>query len=257
MNLTSNKVDTVPSQIANDKVIASEYNQIAGSLMTVQNAAGLTPDASDNTQLLTAIKKLLAAPLFNFIWVDYTLNDERYAEANSFSWQSNTDYPNAYNHLVNDINGISASTETIGETTITYYRATDGHKIVLADQETNVSTIYNETGVAWYYVLDTTNTRFKLPRTKFGFTGLRDTVGKYVTAGAPNITGTIAYTLANSINTTGAFSKDQTTTSISGSGSSTSGVKFGFDASRSSAIYGNSTTIQPPATQMYLYFYVN
>jgi hypothetical protein len=29
-----------------------------------------------------------------------------------------------------------------------------------------------------------------------------------------------------------------------------------FDASRSNAIYGASTTVQPPATEMYLYFYV-
>ena len=30
----------------------------------------------------------------------------------------------------------------------------------------------------------------------------------------------------------------------------------GFDASKSNDIYGNSTTVQPPATEMYLYFYV-
>ena len=29
-----------------------------------------------------------------------------------------------------------------------------------------------------------------------------------------------------------------------------------FDASNSNSIYGNSNTVQPPATQMYLYFYV-
>ena len=59
---------------------------------------------------------------------------------------------------------ITAETETISGTTITFYRATDGHKIVLADQESNVSAIYTATGVAWYYILDTANTRFKLPR---------------------------------------------------------------------------------------------
>lgn len=55
-------------------------------------------------------------------------------------------------------------TETIAGTTITYYQASDGHKIVLADQEINVISIYAATGTAWYYILDTTNTRFKLPR---------------------------------------------------------------------------------------------
>lgn len=61
MNLQSNKIDTVPSTVSQNKVIANEYNQIAGTLMATQNAAGLTPDASDNTQLTQAIK-ILAAP---------------------------------------------------------------------------------------------------------------------------------------------------------------------------------------------------
>lgn len=63
---------------------------------------------------------------------------------------------------------VTPTTETIAGTTITYYPATDGHKIVLADQETNVQSIYTATGVAWYYILDTANTRFKLPRSTNG-----------------------------------------------------------------------------------------
>ena len=59
---------------------------------------------------------------------------------------------------------IKTNTETVGSYTITYYLADDGHKIVLANQETTVQNIYNQFGVAWYYILDTTNTRFKLPR---------------------------------------------------------------------------------------------
>lgn len=63
---------------------------------------------------------------------------------------------------------VTPTTETIGGYTITYYLADDKHKIVLADQENNVSTIYASTGVAWYFILDTTNTRFKLPRSTHG-----------------------------------------------------------------------------------------
>lgn len=55
-------------------------------------------------------------------------------------------------------------TETISGTTITYYTAPDGHKICMPDQENAVQTIYNDTGAAWFYILDSTNTRFKLPR---------------------------------------------------------------------------------------------
>lgn len=63
---------------------------------------------------------------------------------------------------------LEAQTETIGSQTITYYQAEDGHKIVLPDQESVVQAIYEETGVAWYYILDIENKRFKLPRTKYG-----------------------------------------------------------------------------------------
>lgn len=55
-------------------------------------------------------------------------------------------------------------TETIGGYTITYYLANDGHKICPASEESNIISIYSATGIAWYYILDTTNQRFKLPR---------------------------------------------------------------------------------------------
>ena len=103
-------------------------------------------------------------PLFTTVWQDHILNDISWLRADTFSWQSGLVYTAAYQHLVSEISGLTAQTETIGYTTITYYQASDGHKIVLADQETNVLNVYISTGVAWYYVLDTANTQFKLPR---------------------------------------------------------------------------------------------
>lgn len=156
----------------------------------------------------------------------------------------------------------SPETETIAGTTISYYVAADGHKIVLADQESKVAAIYAATGVAWYYILDTANQRFKLPRTKFGFTGIRTGVGKFVEAGLPNLTGN-AYSNGNDFvgtTTTGVFSG---TTHRNGYGIGTTNVPYGnfanplnFNASLSNSIYGNSDTVQPKATEMYLYFYV-
>lgn len=150
-------------------------------------------------------------------------------------------------------------TETIAGITITYYLVDDGHKIILPDQENNAVAIYNATGVAWYYILDTANQRFKLPRTKYGFVGLRDTVGKYVEAGLPNITGNFisdCYKL-NEVDITGAFElvEEKNFHNVS-NGSNNANIVVGLDASNSNSIYGNSTTVQPPSTQMYLYFYV-
>ncbi len=157
------------------------------------------------------------------------------------------------------VSGINTSqTETIGDITITYYLAEDGHKICLPNQESNIAALYEATGVAWYYILDTTNRQFKLPRTKWGFTGLRDSVGGYVAPGLPNITGSVTSNLYSDPPTaTGSFVQGSTSdTNLRNDGGGEPAGTLSFDASRSSSVYGNSTTVQPPATQMYLYFYV-
>lgn len=149
--------------------------------------------------------------------------------------------------------------ETVAGTNIAYYTAADGHKIITPDQETNADAIYAATGVAWYYILDTNNNRYKLPRTEYAFVGSRGNVGKYVAPGLPNITGAwndrIAFYSAHTASgavvagTTG----DGAEANVSGTNRPAS---YSFDASKSNSIYGASTTVQAPATQMYLYFYI-
>ena len=107
-------------------------------------------------------------PLFTYIWADHILNNASYLRSDTFSWQSGAVYVSAYNHLVDDIDGVTAETETIAGTTITFKRASDGHKIVDDTQVSNVEAIYTATGTAWYYILDTTNQRFKMPRSIHG-----------------------------------------------------------------------------------------
>ena len=201
--------------------------------------------------------------LFDAKWADHILNDIQWLRADTFSWQDGSVYEAAYNHLEADITGKSLSSETVSGITVQFYLADDGHKICPASEESNVASIYSATGVAWYYILDTVNQRFKLPRTQYGFTGLRDTVGKYVEAGLPNITGSLyvnssTRTAGYANNSTGSFYPTEIENpsldggSIYGNGWS----KQNFDASLSNSIYGNSNSVQPPATQMYLYFYV-
>lgn len=152
---------------------------------------------------------------------------------------------------------VNSNDDTFGDTTITYYRAEDGHKICLPDQEDKLLELYNKTGVAWYYILDTENKQFKLPRTKWGFTGLRDTVGNYVKPGIPNLSGYVgspAYSALGSTDGT-LFYETSVRASVAAIGSHSAG-QVGFDASRVSSVYNDSATVQPPATQMYLYFYV-
>jgi len=207
-----------------------------------------------------------AHTLLDFKWADHILNDVSWLRADTFSWHSGLVYIGAYQHLVDDIASITPETETIGSYTITFYRALDGHKIVLQDQIDTLQSIYETEGVAWYYILDTTNTQFKLPRTKWGFTGLRDNAGNYISESLPNIKGEAYSTQTNTSDAyftvhTGPFTSSFTphTThwySLPNSSNNDTNFGLGFDASRASSTYQNNAPVQERATQMYLYFYV-
>lgn len=103
-------------------------------------------------------------PLLSFMWADHILDDISWLRADTFSWQNGSVYQAVYQHLANDIDGKSLQSEIIGSTTIQFYLAGDGHKICPESEMSNVAAIYAATGVAWYYIIDTVNERFKLPR---------------------------------------------------------------------------------------------
>lgn len=147
------------------------------------------------------------------------------------------------------------------ENGVSFVRTPKGYKICAADQHDNVAALYESTGAAWYYILDVPNQRFKLPRTKFGFTGLRTGAGNYVAPGLPNITakmmGTTYGGLADAyVNASGACRTEGSGGASAKGGEEIFLWKHDFDASRSSSVYGSSQTVQPPATEMYLYFFV-
>ena len=162
------------------------------------------------------------------------------------------------------VNG--GSTETIAGISVLVRRGRSGRKCVLIRSstkdptaESDVAAIYNATGVAWYYIVDAENERFKLPRTRYGVTGLRDTVGNYVAESLPNITGHLNIVgLDAGYTATGAFSSTTTkSNSYAGHSSKTTQIPdIYFKASDSSSTYQDSAPVQQRATQMYLYFYV-
>lgn len=135
----------------------------------------VTPSSAPTTDYQVANKKYVddnaggggnTNNLLDFKWADHELNDQSWFNANTFAWADGTVYVNAYNHLVDDINGKTLNTETIAGITISYYLADDGHKICPESEGADVLALYEATGIAWYYLLDETNTRFKLPRAK-------------------------------------------------------------------------------------------
>lgn len=198
-------------------------------------------------------------PLLFAQWSDHLLEDFCWLRADTFSWQDGAVYTLAYNELLTEYNNAASADETDGS--ISFKRTPKGYKICAADQHDNVADLYNTTGVAWYYILDVPNQRFKLPRTKFGFTGLRTGAGNYVAPGLPNITakmmGTTYGGLADAyVNASGACRTEGSGGAAAKGGAEIVLWKHDFDASRSSSVYGSSQTVQPPATEMYLYFFV-
>lgn len=200
-------------------------------------------------------------PLLQPFWTDHLLNRMDMLRSDTFSWQSGATYSSVYNELLSEYNNASSTTktDTIGTVTITYKLTPKGYKICATNQVTNLTTLYNNTGIAWYYVLDTANKQFKLPRTKWGFKGLRDNVGNTIAESLPNITGTIgdwpsAYTTQRG---TGAFTNNAATSGNygynTGGGTANSGT---FNAHNSSSIYQDGAHVQEQGTQMYLYFYI-
>ena len=198
--------------------------------------------------------------LLDFKWSDHILNDASWLRADTWSWQDGAVYTAAYAMLNEAYTGGTTASETVAGFTITYKLAENGMKIVDASNAGTVQDIFDACGVSWYYIIDTTNTKFKLPRTKYGFSGLRDTVGKYVSESLPNITGD-AQTAPGKQGyaATGALKTKSWTSQTSVlNGSTASGTVYGiaFDASSASATYQNDAPVQERTTQMYLYFFV-
>lgn len=98
-------------------------------------------------------------------------------------------------------------------------------------------------------------TTFQVPNLVEKFIeGTESSVGQTLNAGLPNITaGFTAYTYKDGSPSGKIKSKIGNTNQVqSGGGDDRSFVEFSLDASRNSAIYGKSNTVQPPAVKMLL-----
>lgn len=101
-------------------------------------------------------------PMFAYIWSDVLYNDASYLRADTFSWHYYSIYKTAYEKLLGEYNNVNCVEKT--ENGVTYKLTPNGFKIANADQHDNVRLAYEEIGSAWFYLIDTENQRFKLPR---------------------------------------------------------------------------------------------
>lgn len=102
--------------------------------------------------------------LFQTFWSDHLLNRVDMLRSDTFSWQSGEVYKACYDLLVSEY---STTSNTVTVDDVTFKITSNGYRIADATQEQAIMNLYDNTGVAWYYILDTTNTRFKLPRMKY------------------------------------------------------------------------------------------
>ena len=119
-----------------------------------------------------------------------------------------------------------------------------------AISRTTYANLYNVIGTT--YGTGNGSTTFNLPDLTNRFIEGSTTAGTVKTAGLPNITGNFRPYGEGSVTVNGAFYVISGTEPGWGT---TSGIDYNnalidFDASRSSSIYGNSTTVQPPSVSM-------
>lgn len=249
--VSTNNITITDSIFTNGTVSNTDLENVTTTMPQTPSNDAVVNKAYVDALVAAAVGTYLP-DLFDFKWKDYTMTRAGWTRSDG-NWKNSDE---AYTHLYNDITGITATTETIAGTTITYYRATDGHKVVMADQETNVDAIYASTGIAWYYILDTENHRFKLPRTKFAFAGNRGNPGDYIAPTLPNVKATFGMNGSWTTSSGAVTRSGQGNEPHGWDGKYTTRVLFDFDASRSSEIYQNNATVQQAATDMYLYMYI-
>lgn len=193
--------------------------------------------------------------LFQASWFDHKPESVSWLRADTFSWQDGDVYFAAYNELFAQYTAETSveETNTVGSVSVTCKRTPKGYKICAPDQADNIAALYENTGVAWYYILDTENKRFKLPRTKWSFVGCRDNAGNYVPETLPNIKGGF-YSNALLEGSSGAF-YDGNNPWGSTSNSSSKNNQMNFNASRSSSTYQDGAPVQQRAVEMFLYFF--
>lgn len=244
--LSSNSDYYIPSQKAIKTALDTKQDKlVAGDNIYISEEGVISASGGGNG----TGRDGLGWDLFDSKFVDHILNSEYWVRADLFEWLDSALYIDAYNELVSEFNSTS---EVLTDGDITYKKSAKGYNICLQDQETAIQTRFNDSGVAWFYILDPDTQKFKLPRTQWNFVGLRDNAGGYVTESLPNIRGT-GFGRNNSYDPTGACSSRTNNYTAYGSGE---GYVSDFDASLYSSTYQDEAPVQQRATQMYLYFCV-
>lgn len=203
---------------------AAWYNAVTEEIRNAILGGGITPDRADNTQLNRSIDARLD-PI-------RVLIEAAKAELNARI--------DALEATPPGLIGYFATTTPPSA----YWLICDGRAV----SRTAYANLFSKIGTT--YGAGNGSTTFNLPdlrdRVAWGATA---SVGTTVSAGLPNILGTFDGNVNDgTARKTGAFyTKDYLSYGADGD---SGGGTVGFDASKSNAIYGRSTTVQPPAMKL-------
>lgn len=133
---------------------------------------------------------------------------------------------------------------------------TSGNYTSIFATEAQWQSVVSQYGSCGKFVYDSTNNTVRLPKITNILQGTNDvnSLGSLVEAGLPNITGRFQGAGENAGDAVGAFYQYGKGWQVSNSGDRDN--IYGFDASRSSSIYGNSTTVQPQTIKVFYYIVV-
>lgn len=142
-----------------------------------------------------------------------------------------------------------------------YKKSANGHTFYDIANKSTVDQLFESCGEAMFYGVDEENERIFLPRrTRTQATMNPDEVNGFVEAGLPNITGKTGHTFVGSNYETvqdGCIITEFDGTKSSLPSAAKSGLYvINIDASLSNPIYGNSDTVQPPASLVLEYMVV-
>jgi len=255
---------TATNKIMSQKAVTDALGlKLDKNLGTANANKAIITDASGN---VTTVNKANPLPVFSHMFFTHTPNDAGWKLSDG-SWVTKAMYPEAYDYLVSQNNLATAETLNIPgyATPITVHKAPNGMRFQRSSLNTQHLGAYNATGMAWFFVLDTTGQRYILPRNDRMFRGAPvSEIGKQALDGIPNIVGTMQNRglkprTSGASQSTGALASTQEWASNGNNATEATNVSsavINFDASRSYDGYGRDTEVMPKAVMGNLYFFL-
>lgn len=223
--------------------------------MISQNKQGLEDVEANLTARIEQIKAQIGFTLFDTKITDHVLSGN---DAVGWALQGSL-VTNIYTDAVSNIASAYASGTATTYREISCKRATDGRYIADISQKDAIDDLFDETGVADFYIYDSANSQFYLPKSKWfsQLTADSDLVNQYNASALPNITAAGTGSAVGGQSQIGGAAFNSGVNFERWQGGNRDSKRIDFNASRSSSVYKTGQTeVQPPSSNKLLYYKV-